>query len=132
MSKEEGDSNKPVAVVQHNADDTAGRRVIGRPFKPGQSGNPAGRKPGSRVKLEEIFVADLVDAWRLHGKAALDAVATKEPAKFAQIAASVLPKQTQNTRIHKLELMTDRELAELLEATDAQMEAAMIGRQGMN
>jgi hypothetical protein len=131
MSKGD-DINKPVAVVQHNADDAAGRSVIGRPFKPGQSGNPAGRKPGSRVKLEEIFVADLVDAWRTHGKAALDVVATKEPAKFCQIAATVLPKQTQQTRIHKLELMTDKELAELLQATDAQMEAAMIGRQGMN
>jgi hypothetical protein len=128
----ERDINKPVAVVQHNADDTAGGRVIGRPFKPGQSGNPAGRKPGSRVKLEEVFVADMVEAWKLYGKEALERTAQKEPSKFAQIAASVLPKQTQNTRIHKLELMTDRELAELLEATDAQMEAAMIGRQGMN
>jgi hypothetical protein len=91
-----------------------------------------GRKPGSRVKLEEIFVADMVEAWRIHGKSALERTAEKEPAKFAQIAASVLPKQTQNTRIHKLELMTDRELAELLEATDAQIEGAMIGRQGMN
>jgi hypothetical protein len=125
-------TDKPVADKQHNADDTAGRNVVGRPFKPGQSGNPKGRPVGSRVKLEEVFVADLVDAWRVHGKVALDAVATKEPAKFAQIAASVLPKQTQQTRIHKLELMTDKELAELLQATDAQMEAAMIGRQGMN
>jgi hypothetical protein len=125
-------TDKPVAVKQHNAATTVERSVVGRPWKPGQSGNPAGRKPGSRHKLEEVFVADLVEAWKLHGKAALDTVATKEPAKFAQIAASVLPKQTQNTRIHKLELMTDRELAELLEATDAQIEGAMIGRQGMN
>jgi hypothetical protein len=100
-------------------------------FVKGYKGGP-GRERGSRHKLEEVFVADLVDAWKLHGKAALDTVATKEPAKFAQIAASVLPKQTQNTRIHKLELMTDKELAELLEATDAQIEGAMIGRQGMN
>jgi hypothetical protein len=125
-------TDKPVAVKQHNADDTVGRSVIGRPFKPGQSGNPKGRPVGSRVKLEEIFVADMVEAWKLYGKEALATTAQKEPAKFAQIAATVLPKQTQNTRIHKLELMTDKELAELLQATDAQMEAAMIGRQGMN
>jgi hypothetical protein len=91
-----------------------------------------GRPVGSRVKLEEVFVADMVEAWKLYGKEALERTAQKEPSKFAQIAASVLPKQTQNTRIHKLELMTDRELAELLEATDAQIEGAMIGRQGMN
>jgi hypothetical protein len=125
-------TDKPVAVKQHNADDTVGRSVVGRPFKPGQSGNPAGRPKGSRVKLEEIFVADLVEAWKVHGKAALDIVASVDPAKFCQIAATVLPKQTQQTRIHKLELMTDKELAELLEATDAQIEGAMIGRQGMN
>jgi hypothetical protein len=131
MSKGDKPEQQSVAVKQQNLVDTKVSKGPHR-FKPGQSGNPAGRPVGSRVKLEEVFVADLVEAWKLHGKAALDTVATKEPAKFAQIAASVLPKQTQNTRIHKLELMTDRELAELLEATDAQMEAAMIGRQGMN
>jgi hypothetical protein len=131
MSKGDG-INKPVAVKQHNAETTAGKSVIGVPFKPGQSGNPAGRPKGSRHKLETIMLEDMVEAWKLHGKAALEAVATKEPAKFVQVAATILPKQTQNTRIHKLELMTDRELAELLEATDAQIEGAMIGRQGMN
>jgi hypothetical protein len=91
-----------------------------------------GRKPGSRVKLEELFLNDMIDAWRIHGKSALERTADKQPAKFVAAAASILPKQTQNTRIHKLELMTDKELAELLQATDAQMEAAMIGRSGMN
>jgi hypothetical protein len=130
MSK--GDINKPVAVVQHNADDAARSRVVGRPFKPGQSGNPKGRPVGSRVKLEEVMLADMVEAWKLYGKDALRITAEKEPAKFVQAHIAALPKQTQNTRIHKLELMTDKELAELLEATDAQIEGAMIGRQGMN
>jgi hypothetical protein len=100
---------------------------------PGQpSLNPAGRPKGSRVKLEEAFVADMVDVWRAMGKAALERTAEREPAKFAQIAASVLPKQTQTTRIHKLELMTDKELAELLLTAEAEIEAGIIGRQGMN
>jgi hypothetical protein len=132
MSERDKSEQPSVAVKQHNADDAARSRVVGRPFRPGQSGNPKGRPLGSRVKLEEIFVADMVEAWKLYGKEALERTAQKEPSKFAQIAASVLPKQTQNTRIHKLELMTDKELAELLEATDAQIEGAMIGRQGMN
>jgi hypothetical protein len=132
MSERDKSEQPSVAVRQQSAEHTEVRSVVGRPFKPGQSGNPKGRPVGSRVKLEEIFVADMVEAWRIHGKSALERTAEKEPAKFAQIAASVLPKQTQQTRIHKLELMTDKELAELLQATDAQMEAAMIGRQGMN
>jgi hypothetical protein len=113
-----------VAVETHR--DEHGRFITGH-----KRAGP-GRPVGSRVKLEEVFVADMVEAWKLYGKEALERTAQKEPSKFAQIAASVLPKQTQNTRIHKLELMTDKELAELLQATDAQMEAAMIGRQGMN
>jgi hypothetical protein len=97
-------SNKPVAVVPQ-------RNAKGQ-IQPGQSSlNPAGRPKGSRHKLEEAFVADMVDVWRAMGKEALERTAEKEPAKFAQIAASVLPKQTQNTRIHKLEMMTDKELS---------------------
>jgi hypothetical protein len=120
-----------VAVRQHSPDDTKVSKGPHR-FKPGQSGNPKGRPVGSRVKLEEVMLADMVEAWKLYGKDALRITAEKEPAKFVQAHIAALPKQTQNTRIHKLELMTDKELAELLQATDAQMEAAMIGRQGMN
>jgi hypothetical protein len=112
--------------------ETTAKRSGLTPWKPGQSGNPAGRPKGSRHKLEEAFVADLVEVWHVHGKDALERTAAKEPAKFAQIAASILPKQTQNTRIHKLELMTDKELAEVLAQADAEMEASLIGRQGMN
>jgi hypothetical protein len=124
MSERDKAEQPSVAVETHR--DGSGRFITGH-----KRAGP-GRPVGSRVKLEEIFVADMVEAWRIHGKSALERTAEKEPAKFAQIAASVLPKQTQNTRIHKLELMTDKELAELLQATDAQMEAAMIGRSGMN
>jgi hypothetical protein len=125
-------TDKPVAVKQHNADDTVGRSVIGRPFKPGQSGNPAGRPKGSRVKLEEVMLADMVEAWKLYGKDALRITAEKEPAKFVQAHIAALPKQTQTTRIHKLEMMTDKELVEALEQADAVIEAGIIGRQGMN
>jgi hypothetical protein len=120
------DKPEQQSVAPETQRDESGRFITGHK-RPGP-----GRPVGSRVKLEEVFVADMVEAWKLYGKEALERTAQKEPSKFAQIAASVLPKQTQQTRIHKLELMTDKELAELLQATDAQMEAAMIGRQGMN
>ena len=41
----------------------AGARAIGRPFKPGQSGNPRGRPKGSRHKLSERFFAELCEDW---------------------------------------------------------------------
>jgi hypothetical protein len=40
----------------------ADARVVGRPFKPGQSGNPRRRPKGSRHKLSERFL------WKGHGK----------------------------------------------------------------
>jgi hypothetical protein len=48
------------------ADNTA-KKQRGRPFEPGQSGNPAGRPKGSRNKLAEGFVAALYDDWSEHG-----------------------------------------------------------------
>jgi hypothetical protein len=74
----------------------------------------AGRPRGSRNKLEEDFVADLCAAWQVHGKQALETVATKEPVKFAQICASVLPKHSHHT-VEKLELKSDAELAAIIQ-----------------
>lgn len=87
-------------------------------FKPGQSGNPAGRKPGSRNKLNEDFLADLHEAWGQRGKTAL---AEASPDVLIKVVASLLPKQVEVTR--PLESMTDEELAaaaEYLKAIVAQ------------
>jgi hypothetical protein len=74
-----------------------------------------GRKPGSRVKLEEAFVADLCASWAIHGPVVLETLATKEPAQYAKIAASVLPKHSHHT-VEKLELKSDAELAAIIQA----------------
>ena len=80
---------------------------------------------GSRRRLEEDFVRDLCAAWRQHGKAALDIVATTEPAKFAQIAASVLPKHTNVTGTQQLKMMSDAELATIIEECEQEIRAGV-------
>jgi hypothetical protein len=68
------------------------QRVIGKPFQPGQSGNPNGRPKGGRNRLSEQFVADLADTWQKHGVAALERCATESPDVFVRTIASLLPR----------------------------------------
>jgi len=75
-------------------------------FKPGQSGNPAGRPRGSRNKLAEDFLSDAYQQWQQHGSKALETMATSEPAKFCQMVAGLLPKESvlQDERVQLSEI----------------------------
>lgn len=64
-------------------------------FVKGQSGNPAGRPKGSRHKLTESFLKDIVEAWELHGAKALEMLAANDQATFVKVAASLMPKQVE-------------------------------------
>jgi Family of unknown function (DUF5681) len=68
------------------------QRIIGRPFQPGQSGNPKGRPAGSRHRLSEQFCVDLADAWQKYGIAALERCATESPDVFVRTIAGLMPK----------------------------------------
>lgn len=75
------------------ADLTADKQQIGVPFKPGQSGNPAGRPKGARAKLGEAFLIDMQSAWKARGKDAIEAVIDDKPDQFLKVVASILPKE---------------------------------------
>jgi hypothetical protein len=61
-------------------------------YLPGNSGN-GGRKPGSRNKLGEAFIADLATSWERHGVKALERCAEEDPAQYCRIIASLLPRE---------------------------------------
>jgi hypothetical protein len=79
---------------------TAKSEHVASRYVPGQSGNREGRKPGSRVKLAERFLADMMAAWERHGVAAADQMAKASPAQFVQCIASLQPKQLEVTEEH--------------------------------
>jgi hypothetical protein len=81
------------------------------PFKPGQSGNPAGRPVGSRNKLAETFLADVLTEWETHGAAAISEMREKSAADFCKMVASLCPKEMTLNVNNEIE-MTDDELRE--------------------
>ena len=97
-----------------SADNTAGKQRIGKPFEPGQSGNPDGRPKGSRNKLGEAFIQDVYAKWQAKGETALDEMIKQDPGAFVRVVAGILPKEL----VVKDELseVSDEELAALVAA----------------
>jgi hypothetical protein len=62
-------------------------------WKPGQSGNPAGRPRGARSKLTEAVIAKLLASFEQHGDDAIERVRTHQPAAYLAACVSRLPKQ---------------------------------------
>lgn len=62
-----------------------------------QSGNPLGRPAGVRARFNQDFVADIRTVWEEQGLTAIRYVARSEPAKFLQIAASLVPREVEAT-----------------------------------
>jgi hypothetical protein len=85
-------------------------------FRPGQSGNPAGRPKGARSKLSESFLKALADDFDEHGKNVIQKVRGERPHEYLKIVAAVLPKQMQLddvTSKRRADDLTDDELASI-------------------
>ncbi len=88
--------------------------MVGRPFKPGQSGNPKGRPRGSRHRLSEALLADMVADFEAGGAAAVKKARTTDPVGYLRVIASLLPKQIEEAS-NPLADLTDAELEQLVQ-----------------
>jgi hypothetical protein len=83
------------------AEDTAAQQPTGLPahlrddlkWKPGQSGNPAGRPKGARSKLSEDFFKALAADFEANGVAAIVSMRTERPGDYAKMIATLQSKE---------------------------------------
>jgi hypothetical protein len=73
--------------------ENTGQEQADTKFKPGVSGNPAGRPKGSRSKLGEAFLKELLDDWEKNGIEALRKMRDERPHEYIKVVASILPKE---------------------------------------
>ena len=71
------------------------RRVNGRMWQPGESGNAGGRPIGARGRFSQRFIADLTNAWEQYGADALAKTAQDYPDRFVGICSHLIPKDVQ-------------------------------------
>ena len=76
-------------------------------FKPGQSGNPAGRPKGSRHKLGQAFIEALHADFEVHGEQVIETVRLEKPDQYMKVVASLLPKEF---KIETTSDLTDEQL----------------------
>lgn len=104
------------------------QRTLGKPWVPGQSGNPSGRPKGSRNKLSEDFVAKLYDDFTAHGQAAIEACRASSPETYVKVIAGLLPKEM-HISASPLEEMSADDIADALTRIAA-LRTALIGSDG--
>lgn len=94
-------------------------------FKPGQSGNPAGRPKGARVKLGEAFLAALLTDFEEHGEKAIVDMRMDSPKDYCKVIAATLPKEL-NVKVDEIHDLTDEQLARQLAAIASHLARAGI------
>lgn len=88
------------------------------PYKPGQSGNPAGRPKGARSKLGEAFLEAMHADFEQHGTEVIARVRDEKPDQYLKVIASILPKDL-NVNINNMDDLTDDQLIQRIRQLDS-------------
>jgi hypothetical protein len=88
------------------------RKLPRTAFKPGQSGNPAGKPKGSKHKLSEVFLAAVAEDFEQFGIGAIAIARKKDPVAYIKVIASLVPKEhlVQHTLIEQIQSLDDDQL----------------------
>lgn len=106
--------------------DNTGPEQADTKFQPGESGNPKGRPKGSRNKLGEEFLADMLEDWREHGKATIKTMRDERPHEYVKVVASIVPREL-HVKVSELDELTDDQITRQLASIASQLAAAGVG-----
>jgi hypothetical protein len=101
------------------------KQAVSTKWKPGQSGNPAGRPQGARSKFSEAACADALADWTANGAAVLKRVRKEDPAAYLRTLFSIIPKdvaisiEARNGPLDSEEMRTMRRLVDVIHAAGA-------------
>ncbi len=94
------------------------------PYKPGQSGNPAGRQLGSRNKLAQQYLDDSYKVWKEEGIDALRKCARNSPARYIAVMAALIPQHFKVEHERTIAGLSIEELREQLREAQARLIAS--------
>jgi hypothetical protein len=95
------------------------------PFRPGQSGNPSGGRPGSRHRqqLNGEFIAALLRDFRHGGPAAIAKVRKNQPAAYCKLLTWLCPRDVKVEHSGGVKAMSDEEIEQAIELIQTMLAA---------
>ena len=92
------------------------KKTLGKPWQPGQSGNPKGRPPGNRNKLSDAFISALCEDFIVHGAAVIEKVRKVKPEIYLRVIARIIPRQMHVRNESVMSGLSDEQLNETISA----------------